>query len=570
MIRHDAASGVYRNLTSYGDPGFSRYLRRAFLASAGYDALDLERPVVGIVDTSSDFNPCHREMPQLVQAVKRGVLEAGGLPFAFPTTSLHEILISPTAMLYRNLVAMETEEMIRAYPMDAVVLLGGCDKTVPAQLMAAASANVPAVSVVTGPMLTGRWRGERLGACTDCRRYWAQYRAGELSEAELNELTQALCSTGGTCMVMGTASTMACLTEALGMMLPGGAAAPFGTGDRLRQAVASGRRAVALAAENLRPRDILTRPAFENALKVLIALGGSTNAVVHLTAIARRAGITLTLDDFQRASDEVPLLVNCKPAGAGYLEDFYHAGGMPALLWTMEPLLNTSVVGVTGRPLADLLRETPAPGAWQDTIRTLEAPLGPTGSLVMLRGSLAPDGAVIKAAAASPHLLRHRGPAAVFDSADDAAFQIDDPELNLTAEHVLVLRNAGPRGAGMPESGSLPIPKRLAAAGVKDMVRVSDARMSGTAFGACVLHCAPEAAVGGPLALVRDGDMIELDVPARRIDLLVDEAELARRRETLVAPPLPERGYARLYARHVLQANLGADFDFMGPEEEES
>lgn len=566
MKECDAGRGVYRNLTSYGDPGFSRFLRRAFLASAGYDADDLARPVVGIVDTSSDYNPCHREMPQLVEAVKRGVLEAGGLPFAFPTISLHEILISPTAMLYRNLAAMETEEMIRAYPMDAVVLLGGCDKTVPAQLMAAASANLPAIFVATGPMLTGNWRGERLGACTDCRRYWAQHRAGTISEAEIDELTQKLCSTGGTCMVMGTASTMACLTEALGMMLPGGAAAPFGTGDRLRQAVASGRRAVALAASGLRPRDILTSAAFENAMKALVALGGSTNAVVHLTAIARRVGIRLTLDDFQRSSGQVPLLVNCKPAGAGYLEDFYRAGGMPVLLKVMEPLLDTSVIGVTGQPLSELLREAPAPGAWQDTIRTLEAPLGSTGALVMLRGSLAPDGAVIKAAAASPHLLKHRGPAAVFDSASDAAGQIDDPALNLTPDHVLVLRNAGPVGAGMPESGSLPIPKPLAAAGIKDMVRVSDARMSGTAFGACVLHCAPEAAVGGPLALVRNGDMIELDVSARRIDLLVDEEELARRRAAFVPPPLPERGYRRLYAQHVLQAHLGADFDFLGPD----
>ena len=565
MSETDTARGIDRNLTSYGDPGFSKYLRRAFLASAGYDRADLERPVVGIVDTRSDYNTCHRGMPELVDAVKRGVLEAGGLPFAFPTISLHEILIAPTAMYYRNLAAMDTEEMIRAYPMDAVVLLGGCDKTVPAQLMAAASANVPAISVVTGPMLTGDWRGERLGACTDCRRYWAKYRAGEISDEDIAEIAQALCSTGGTCMVMGTASTMACLTEALGMMLPGGATAPFGTGDRLRNAVASGRRAVELAAEGLRPRDVLTPKAFENALAVLIALGGSTNAVVHLTAIARRAGVALTLDDFQRASDRVPLLVNCKPAGAGYLEDFYRAGGMPVLLKVLEPLLDTSTVGVSSQSLQDLLRDAPAPGTWQDTIRTLEAPLGPTRSLVMLRGSLAPDGAVIKAAVASAHLLRHRGPAAVFDSAEDAAGQIDDPALDLTPDHVLVLRNAGPVGAGMPESGSLPIPRKLAEASVKDMVRVSDARMSGTAFGACVLHCAPEAAVGGPLALVQNGDLIELDVAERRIDLLVDDAELARRRASFVPPPLPDRGYARLHAQHVLQASLGADLDFLSP-----
>lgn len=561
----NSSRGMNRNLTSYGDLGFSRFLRRAFLASAGYDAEDLDRPIVGIVDTSSDYNPCHREMPALVHAVKRGVLEAGGLPFAFPTASLHEILISPTAMYFRNLVAMETEEMLRAYPMDAVVLLGGCDKTVPAQLMAAASVNLPSVAVVTGPMRTGSWRGERLGACTDCRRQWARYRAGELDETEIEEVTQALCPTGGTCMVMGTASTMACLCEALGIMLPGGATAPFGTGDRLRNAVASGRRAVALAHAGICARDILTRTAFDNALVALMALGGSTNAIIHLTAIARRAGIRLTLDDFQKASDRVPLLVDCKPAGKGYLEDLDRAGGMPVLLKVLEPLLDVQALTITGKSLGENLLKTPAPGAWQDTIRTLNQPLGGTGALATLSGSLAPDGAVIKAAAASTHLLRHRGPAAVFDSAEDAASQIDDPALNLTPEHVLVLRNAGPVGAGMPESGSLPIPKKLAQAGVKDMVRVSDARMSGTAYGACVLHCAPEAAVGGPIALVRNGDLIELDVAERRIDLLVSEEELSRRRAAFVPPPVPKRGYARLHAQHVLQADAGADLDFLAP-----
>jgi dihydroxy-acid dehydratase len=559
--------GMDRNLTSYGDPGFSRFLRRAFLASAGYDAVDLERPVIGIVDTRSDYNPCHREMPELVKAVKRGVLEAGGLPFAFPTVSLHEILISPTAMYYRNLAALDTEEMIRAYPMDAVVLLGGCDKTLPAQLMAAVSANIPAICVVTGPMLTGSWRGERLGACTDCRRFWARYRAGELNDEEIAEVSQALCMTGGTCMVMGTASTMACLTEVLGMMLPGGAAAPFGTGDRLRNAVASGRRAVALATGNgPRPKDILHRIAFENAMVALAALGGSTNAIVHLTAIARRAGITLTLDDFHAAAQRAPLLVNCKPAGAVYLEDFHRAGGVPALLNVLSPLIDTSVTGVTGQTLEQLIAASAKPGSWQDTIRSLDAPLGPAGALVTLRGTLAPDGAVLKAAAASPHLLMHRGPAAVFDSPEDAASQIDDPALDLSPDHVLVLRNAGPVGAGMPEAGSLPIPRVLARQGIKDMVRVSDARMSGTAYGTCVLHAAPEAAVGGPLALVQNGDMIELDVSERRIDLLVDENELARRREAFTPPPLPARGWARLHAQHVLQAPLGADFDFLGPE----
>ena len=556
-------TGIYRHLTSYGDPEFSQYMRRAFLASAGFDGADLQRPVVGIADTSSDYNPCHRQMPELVAAVKRGVLQAGGLPLAFPTTSLHEILISPTSMLYRNLLAMETEEMIRAYPMDAVVLLGGCDKTGPAQLMAAASANIPAINLVTGPMRTGSWHGQRLGACTDCRRHWAAYRAGDLDGGQIAEIEPALCPTAGTCMVMGTASTVACLTEALGLMLSGGAAAPAGTGDRLRQAVASGRRAVELTKAPLRPRDILTAEAFANALTVLVALGGSTNAIIHVLALARRVGVPLTLEDLQRASERTPLLVDCKPAGCGYLEDFHQAGGVPVLLKALRPLLHLDARRVDGRTLAELLDVTPAPPEWQHTIRTLEKPLGPTGSLVVLRGSLAPEGAILKCAAASPKLQQHRGLAVVFESPEDAAQRLDDPSLGITPSHVLVLRNAGPVGAGMPEAGSLPIPRRLAQAGVRDMLRVSDARMSGTGYGTVVLHCSPEAAIGGPLALVRDGDVIELDVAQRRIEMLVDEAELGRRRAQFVPPPLPERGWRRLHAQHVLPAHLGADLDFL-------
>lgn len=559
----ESPRGIARNLTSYGDSEFSKYMRRAFLASAGYDRVDLERPIVGIVDTSSDYNTCHRQMPEIVEAVKRGVIEAGATPFAFPTISLHEILTSPTTMLFRNLAAMDTEEMISCQPMDAVVLLGGCDKTVPAQLMGAVSANVPFVSVVSGPMLTGYWRGERLGACTDCRRYWARHRAGELSAEEIREIEQSLCFTGGTCMVMGTASTMACLCEALGVMVPGGASAPMSSGDRLRNAVASGRCAAERACLPILPRDLFTRGSFMNALTVLMALGGSTNAIVHLLAVARRAGIPLSLDDFDVVSRRVPLLVDCKPAGTGYLEDFHFAGGMPALLKVLEPMLDLSVMTVTGKTMGELLRGFSLPGAWQTTIRTLENPLGSTGALAILRGSLAPEGAVLKAAAASPNLMKHKGPAVVFESPEDAVNRIDDPSLGITPRHVMVLRNAGPVGAGMPEAGSLPIPKYLAKKGVKDMVRVSDARMSGTAYGTCVLHCSPEAAVSGPLALVRDGDIVELDVKKRRIDLLVDEDELSKRREQLTPPPVPARGWRRLYAEHVQQAHLGADLDFL-------
>ena len=554
-------TGIDRNLTHYADPGFSRYLRRAFLASAGYDEADLERPVVGIADTSSDYTTCHRAMPQLVEAVKRGVLEAGGLPLVFPTLSLGEILLSPTAMLFRNLMAMATEEMIAAQPMDAVVLLGGCDKTLPAQLMAAASASVPAIHLVAGPMLAGDWRGERLGACTDCRRYWAQHRAGALDAEEIAAVEQSLCPTAGTCMVMGTASTMACVTEALGLMLPGAATPPSVSGQRLRLGVATGRRAVALATEGRPARDILTPAAFANALKVLAALSGSTNAVVHLLAIARRAGVDLSLDDFHTAAQQVPLLVDCKPAGTGYMEDFDKAGGVPVLLKALEPMLDLDEIGVSGQTLGALLQDVAAPGAWQTAIRTLDAPLGPASSLVVLKGSLAPDGAVLKKATSSPHLHKHRGPAIVFEGPDDAE-RVDDPALGITPEHVLVLRGAGPVALGMPEAGSMPLPKHLAAQGVEDMVRVSDGRMSGTAYGTVALHVAPEAAVGGPLALVRDGDLIELDVEAGRLDLLVPEETLARRRAEWTAPAAPARGWRRLYAERVLQANLGADLDF--------
>ena len=554
-------TGIDRNLTHYADPGFSRYLRRAFLASAGYDEADLERPVIGIADTSSDYTTCHRAMPQLVEAVKRGVLEAGGLPLVFPTLSLGEILLSPTAMLYRNLMAMATEEMIAAQPMDAVVLLGGCDKTLPAQLMAAASASVPAIHLVAGPMLAGDWRGERLGACTDCRRYWAQHRAGALDAEEIAAVEHSLCPTAGTCMVMGTASTMACVTEALGLMLPGAATPPAVSGQRLRLGVATGRRAVALATEGRSARDILTPAAFANALKVLAALSGSTNAVVHLLAIAHRVGVDLSLDDFHTAAQQVPLLVDCKPAGTGYMEDFDKAGGVPVLLKALEPMLDLDTIGVTGQTLGALLQDVAAPGAWQTAVRTLDAPLGPASSLVVLKGSLAPDGAVLKKATSSPHLHKHRGPAIVFEGPDDAE-RVDDPALGITPEHVLVLRGAGPVALGMPEAGSMPLPKHLAAQGVEDMVRVSDGRMSGTAYGTVALHVAPEAAVGGPLALVRDGDLIELDVEAGRLDLLVPEETLARRRAEWTAPAAPARGWRQLYAERVLQANLGADLDF--------
>jgi len=498
-------------------------------------------------------------MPELIEAVRRGILEAGALPLAFPTASLPEILLSPTSMLLRNLLAIETEMLVTMQPMDAVVLVGGCDKTVPAQLMAVASANAPAVLLVTGPMLAGEFRGEPVGACTDCRRMWADHRAGDLDSAGIEEAQLQLCPTAGTCMVMGTASTMACVAESLGMMLPGGATAPAVSADRLRHAVATGRRAAELAISGApAPRDILTPASFHNAAVVLAAIGGSTNAIVHLLAIARRAGVGLSLDDFDRASRSVPLLVDCKPSGSLYMEHFHRAGGVPALIGVLAPLLDLDATGVSGRSLRDLAAEAPAPRG--ETIRTLAEPLGPPGALVVVRGSLAPDGAVIKASAATPALLSHTGPAIVFDSPDDAAARLDDADV--TPDHVIVVRGAGPVAMGMPEAAAVPVPRHLAEHGLRDMVRISDGRMSGTAYGTVVLHVSPESSVGGPLALVRDGDLIALDVPSRRLDLLVDSAELDKRRSEWTPPPLPARGWTRLFAEHVEQAHLGADLDF--------
>jgi dihydroxy-acid dehydratase len=553
--------GLDRGFAGYADVGFSRYLRNAFLAGAGYDKQDVDKPVVGIANLTSDYNPCHRLMPGLVEQVARGVLESGGLPLVFPTASLGESFLNPTSMVYRNLLAIETEEMLRAQPMDAAVLLGGCDKTVPAQLMAAAVVEIPVLLEVVGPMMTGSWRGERLGACTDCRRFWAAYRSGELSSEEIGGVEGALVNTAGTCTVMGTASTMAALTETLGMMLPGGTSPPAPSGARLRHATATGRRAVELARKPLLPREIMTEAAFGNALRALAALGGSTNAVIHLLAVARRAGVPLSLDDFDRVAAQTPLLTDIKPSGAGYMEDFHGAGGVPALLKNLESLLDTEHVGVSGRSLRDDLADVVL--SQQRVISTLDEPLGPPGALVVLRGSLAPDGAVLKVSAATPELLHHEGPALVFESQEDAARRLDDPDLEITPDHVLVLRNAGPVAAGMPEAGSVPLPKRLAAAGVRDMVRISDARMSGTSYGTVVLHCCPEAAVGGPLALVRDGDRIRIDVTARKLDLLVDETELIRRRNEFQPPPVPARGWRKLYAETVLPASEGADLRFL-------
>jgi dihydroxy-acid dehydratase len=567
--RRAMTKGLRRGLATYGDAAFSLFLRKAFIKAMGYSDDALDRPIVGITDTYSDFNPCHGNVPRLIEAVKRGVMLAGGMPFAFPTVSIHESFSNPTSMFLRNLMAMDTEEMIRAQPMDAVVLIGGCDKTVPAQLMAAASANVPAIMLITGPMLVGHYKGEVLGACTDCRRLWAEHRAGRISEAETEAISGRLAPTNGTCMVMGTASTMACLSEALGMTLPGTGTIPATHADRIRAAEASGARAVAMAkAGGPRPTEIMTRAAFRNAMVTLQATGGSTNGIVHLAAIAGRCGLALDLDELDRIGREVPVLIDLKPTGDHYMEHFHWAGGLPRLLRELKDILHLDSPTVAGTTLGEAIDQSEDIPR-QTIIRNRANPLRKEGGTAILRGNLAPLGAVIKHAAATPTLLQHTGRAVVFEDLEDLAARMDADDLDVAADDVLVLRNAGPKGApGMPEAGYLPIPKKLARAGVKDMVRISDARMSGTAFGTIVLHIAPEAADGGPLALVRNGDRICLDVAKRRIDVLIDDSELARRRRDWRPPAhivaaASERGYRGLYLRTVTQANEGCDFDFL-------
>ena len=560
-----AARGMRRNLATYGDPGFSLFLRKAFIKAAGFSDDALDRPIIGITNTFSDFNPCHGNVPRLIEAVKRGVMLAGGLPMEFPTISIHESFANPTSMFLRNLMAIDTEEMIRAQPCDSVVLIGGCDKTVPAQLMGAVSADVPAIQLITGPMLVGHHKGEVLGACTDCRRLWGQHRAGQIDEAEIEVLSGRLAPTQGTCMVMGTASTMGCLVEALGIALPGSGTIPATHADRIRAAEASGREAVRLAKGGPKPSEILTETAFRNALTVLQAIGGSTNGLVHLAAIARRAGLSIDLEEFDAIGRKVPVLIDLKPSGDHYMEHFHWAGGVPKLMKELGDHLDRSAPTIDGRTIgevADAAEDVPN----QTIIRTAASPVKPTGGMAVLRGNLAPGGAVIKHSAASPALLKHTGRAVVFASVEDMVRRMDDPGLDVKADDVLVLTNAGPKGApGMPEAGYIPIPKKLAQAGVKDIVRISDARMSGTAFGTIVLHITPESAVGGPLGLVRDGDMIRLDVEAREIALLVEDAELERRKAEWQPPAhLTEdtRGYRHLYLTTVLQADEGCDFDF--------
>jgi dihydroxy-acid dehydratase len=548
----------------FGRDDLRSFGHRSRAKQQGFGAEDLAgKPVIAILNTWSDANPCHAHFRLRADEVKRGVWQAGGFPMEIPLLTLGETFMKPTTMLYRNLLAMEAEEALRSYPADGAVLLGGCDKTVPALLMGATSANLPAIFVPAGPMFRGNWRGQFLGSGTDVWKYWAERRAGTLDECSWREMEDGIARSFGTCMTMGTASTMAAAADALGITLPGASSIPAADSAHARMAAAAGRRIVEMVWEDLRPRDILTTAAFENAVTATMALGGSTNAIIHLIAMAGRAGAELDLDRFDALSRRTPFLANIRPSGRFLMEDFFYAGGIRGVLDRLRDLLHPDCTTVTGRTLADNLE-----GAFvcnDDVIAPRERPLGVEGGVAVLRGNLAPDGAVIKHTAADRALLKHAGPAVVFHNYNDLEARIDDPALPVTPDSVLVLQDAGPLGApGMPEWGMLPIPKKLLVQGVRDMVRISDARMSGTSYGACVLHVAPESFAGGPLAFVRDGDIIELDVPARTLTLRVADHELSRRRSGWTQREVPfPRGFGHMYARHVTQANRGCDFDFL-------
>ncbi len=549
----------------FGVDDLRAFGHRSRMRQIGYDAEDWHgKPVIGIINTWSDINPCHAHFPERVQWIKRGVLQAGGFPLELPALSLSEPFVKPTTMLYRNLLAMECEELIRSHPIDGVVLLGGCDKTTPALIMGATSADLPAIYVPAGPMLRGNWRGQSLGSGSDTWKYWDERRAGKITEADWTEIENGIARSPGHCMTMGTASTMTAVADSLGLMLPGASSIPAADAGHARMAAHSGRRAVEMVWEDLKPSRILTREAFENAMIVQMAIGGSTNCIVHALAMARRANVALSLDDLDAISRRVPVIANIRPSGDTYLmEDFFYAGGLPGLMSRLGAHLKADALTVTGRTLGENIAG--AKVFDDDVIRTPETAIYAEGALAVLRGNLAPSGCVIKPSACAPELLRHTGPALVFDDYPAMKAAIDDENLDVTAAHVLVLRNAGPQGGpGMPEWGMLPIPKKLLQQGVRDMVRISDARMSGTSYGACILHVAPESYIGGPLALVRNGDLISVDVAARSIRLELGDDELARRRAAWTAPaPRYERGYGWMYLKHIRQADEGCDFDFL-------
>ena len=559
-------SGMYKNLTNYGDSEFSIFLRKAFIKGMGYSEEMLNKPIIGITNTYSDYNPCHGNLPDLIKSVKAGILSSGAIPLEFPTISIHESFAYPTSMYLRNLMSIDTEEMIKAQPMDACVLIGGCDKTVPAQLMGAFSANIPAIQLVTGPMLTGSHRGERVGACTDCRGYWAKFRAEEIDLAEINEVNNQLVPTVGTCGVMGTASTMALITEALGMMISNGASAPAVSAERKRIAEETGKVAVEIASKSFNPKSFLTLKNFKNALTVLSAIGGSTNGIVHLTAMAGRLGIDIDLNEFDKMTKDTPMIVDLKPSGSGYMEDLFKSGGLPRILNELKDYLYLDAITVTGETIKEVIEKNSY--NWkQKVIRKVENPIFDKGSIAVLKGNLAPRSAIIKQSAASKELLAHEGVVEVFENLEDLANRIDSDDLNVTKDSILLLKNIGPIGApGMPEAGLIPIPKKLAKQGVKDMVRISDGRMSGTAAGTIILHVCPEAAAGGTLDIVKSGDIIKLDVKQRLLELKLSDEEIAIRKKSKKSDTeIKRRGYDKIFHESVLQADKGADFDFLRP-----
>ena len=559
-------SGMYKNLTNYGDSEFSIFLRKAFIKGMGYSEEMLNKPIIGITNTYSDYNPCHGNVPDLIKSVKAGILSSGAIPLEFPTISIHESFAYPTSMYLRNLMSIDTEEMMKAQPMDACVLIGGCDKTVPAQLMGAFSANIPAIQLVTGPMLTGSHRGERVGACTDCRGYWAKFRAEEIDLDEINEVNNQLVPTVGTCGVMGTASTMALITEALGMMISNGASAPAVSAERRRIAEETGKVAVEIANKSFNPKSFLTLKNFKNALTVLSAIGGSTNGIVHLTAMAGRLGIDVDLNEFDKMTKDTPMIVDLKPSGSGYMEDLFKSGGLPRILNELKDYLYLDAITVTGETVKEIIEKNKY--NWkQEVIRKVENPIFDKGSIAVLKGNLAPKSAIIKQSAASKELLAHEGVVEVFENLEDLANRIDSDDLNVTKDSILLLKNIGPIGApGMPEAGLIPIPKKLAKQGVKDMVRISDGRMSGTAAGTIILHVCPEAAAGGTLDIVQSGDIIKLDVKQRLLELKLSDEEIANRKKSKKSnTEMKRRGYDKIFHESVLQADKGADFDFLRP-----
>ena len=559
--------GLERNLSNYGDKEFSNFIRRSFAKSMGYSNKSLDKPIVGICYTESGYNNCHRNFPEMLEAVKRGVHASGALPIVFPVISLGETFLNPTSMMYRNLMSMCVEEMILAQPMDSVILMGGCDKTVPALLMGAFSANIPSCLLVSGPMMTGRHKGERLGACTDCRRFWAKYRSNEIDKNEINLIEDKLATTSGTCAIMGTASTMAIIADVLGIMVPNTSSIPAVHSDRLRASEDTGILAANLGLnKGILPEKIVTKKSIENALRVLLAISGSTNAIIHLTAIARRIGINISLEEFNRISEETPVIVNLKPVGEGYMEDFNASGGLNSVLLELKNKLHLDTIDITGQTLKQRLKKINNSYIDRKIIFSKSKPVNKKGGLIALFGSLAPEGAILKRAAASKKLFEHKGRAVVFSSLNDLAKRIDDPNLDVKKDDILVLQNAGPSSnSGMPEAGYLPIPKKLAKKGIKDMIRISDARMSGSAFGTIILHVTPESNKLGPLAVVQNGDYIKLSVKNNSLNLLISEKEMKNRMSKISKNKkvVYERGYKNLYQKNVLPATLGCDFNFL-------